>query len=165
MITIWSTWHPASWGHYVMPWELQGHDVLWRYGNMMSYRITGVTPHQYYKDVTTCWDDYRDHTVRVSTGLRVLSVQTSCLRHKHLEYQWMGHQKYLKTTKSVWCFAAPLILLSVAGCDHPSCSLGTSSAVGGLPRFQSDGPGVGGHSVAPSMDTTGVNTLVELVGN
>jgi len=39
------------------------------------------------------------------------------------------------------------------------------SAVGRLLWFQPDGPGVGGYNAAPSMDTTGVNALVELVGD
>lgn len=41
----------------------------------------------------------------------------------------------------------------------------TSSAVGRLLWFKSDGPGVGGHDVSPSMDAAGINALVELVGN
>lgn len=38
------------------------------------------------------------------------------------------------------------------------------SAVGRLFWFQSDGPGVGRYDVSPSMDATGVDALVELVG-
>ena len=41
----------------------------------------------------------------------------------------------------------------------------TSSAVGRLLWFQSDGPGVSGHDVAAAMDAAGVNALVELVGD
>lgn len=45
------------------------------------------------------------------------------------------------------------------------CFLSLPSAVGRLLWFQSDGPGVGRYDVAPSMDATGVNALVELVGD
>lgn len=40
-----------------------------------------------------------------------------------------------------------------------------SSAVGRLFWFQTDGPGVRGHNVSPSMDAAGVNPLVELVSD
>lgn len=45
------------------------------------------------------------------------------------------------------------------------CPPSTSSAVGRLLWFQSDGPGVGRDDVSSSMDSTGVDALVELVGN
>lgn len=40
-----------------------------------------------------------------------------------------------------------------------------SSAVERLLWFQSHGPGVGRNNVTSSMDATGVNTLIELVGD
>lgn len=41
----------------------------------------------------------------------------------------------------------------------------TSSAVGRLIWFQSDGPGVSRHNVSTPMDAAGVNALIELVGD
>lgn len=50
---------------------------------------------------------------------------------------------------------------------HPSLAprWSSSSAVGRFLWFQSDGPRVCRHDVSPSMDATGVNTFVELIGD
>lgn len=45
------------------------------------------------------------------------------------------------------------------------CFIVLSSAVWGLFWFQSNGPGVGRHNVSPAMDSAGINTLIELVGD
>ncbi len=54
-------------------------------------------------------------------------------------------------------------LLFILSSGPPSLSM--SSAVGRLFWFQSDGPGVGGYDVSPSMDAAGVGALIELIGD
>lgn len=56
-----------------------------------------------------------------------------------------------------------ITVFTVLSSNTPSLSM--SSAVGRLFWFQTDGPGVSGHNVPPSMDAAGVNPLVELVSD